>query len=173
VSLPGHEPEWARAALQVAITVWMLVVAVLDHRTGRIPNAVVLPVMLGVGLFRLVQGVLGEPVRFLLLLAWILIFFMWMAHFIGGGDAKFLMGMYALFPSMEFTAVLAFFLLIVTVPLMVWGLRGRSPGRLKESLQARMITGQMLPTEEELHTRGRRYAWTFVIPGIVYTWVYW
>jgi len=175
-ALPSiHEiPRWAALAIQAAVTCWMVAVALNDHYSGRIPNWLVIPVMLGAGLLRAVEVFLGHPGRIVfVLIAWTLIFAMWMAHFIGGGDAKFLMGMFALFPSMEFTAVLAFFLLIITLPLLIWGLRGQTAGRIKDELQTRMYTGQVLPTEEDLRTRGRRYAWTFAIPGIVYTWVYW
>jgi hypothetical protein len=42
------------------------------------------------------------------------------------------MGMFALFPSMEFTAVLASFLLVITLPLLSWGLRGRTAGLIKD-----------------------------------------
>ena len=100
-------PEGARVAVQIAATLWMLAVAVIDHRTARIPNWMVAPVMLGAGAYRLIEGILGERQWILMLLAWLLIFALWMLHFIGGGDAKFLMGLYALFPTIEFTAVLA------------------------------------------------------------------
>jgi Flp pilus assembly protein protease CpaA len=169
----GELAPGLRFAIQVAVSAWMVAVAVMDHRTGRIPNTLVGPVMLGVGAFRLVQAVLGAYVLFLMLVAWALIFVLWMLHFIGGGDAKFLMGLYALFPSMEFTAVLAFVLLVLTVPLVLLEMRGRSVGEMRQGLESRMITGQVMPTETELRERGRRYAWTFAIPGLLYTWIWW
>ena len=168
-------------AVKVAITVWMVAVSWIDLKTARIPNWLVGPVMLGVGAVRLVEGVVGCPMsnpgpcveRFFLLLAWVLIFGLWMVHFIGGGDAKFLMGEYALFPYMEFTAVLAFVLLIETIPLVLielvrGGVRGSAQG-----LKTRLITGQLLPTRRELEERGKQYAWTFAVPGILFTWLYW
>jgi Flp pilus assembly protein protease CpaA len=151
----------------------MIAVALIDHRTSRIPNWLVAPVMLGAGAYRLIEAVLGQRERFFMLLAWALLFLLWMLHFMGGGDAKFLMAMYALFPSMEFTAVLAFFLLVLTIPLLLLEMRGRSLHQMRESVTGRLVTGQILPTEEELQVRGRQYAWTFAIPGIVYTWLYW
>jgi leader peptidase (prepilin peptidase)/N-methyltransferase len=163
----------AKLLLQVGLSIWMVAISVSDHRTGRIPNAMTAPVILGMGAYRLLEGFLGEPVRFLLLAAWALIFVLWMLHFIGGGDAKFLMALYALFPTMEFTAVLAFFLLVVTLPLLLWEMRGRAVTEVGRSVRNRVLTGELLPTEAELHERGRRYAWTFAIPGLVYTWLYW
>ena len=85
-------PPWAVFAVQVAITIWMLTVAVLDHRTGRIPNWLTAPVIFGVGALRMVQALQGDWAKLGMLLAWAVIFGLWMLHFIGGGDAKFLMG---------------------------------------------------------------------------------
>lgn len=159
--------------VQVALTVWMIAVSVSDQRTGRIPNILTAPVFLVVGGYRLLEGFQGEPVRFLLLAVWAIIFVLWMLHFIGGGDAKFLMALYALFPTMEFTAVLAFFLLVITLPLLIWEMRGRRLVEVGRGVRDRVLTGELLPTEAELQERGRRYAWTFAIPGLVYTWLYW
>jgi Flp pilus assembly protein protease CpaA len=162
-----------KLAVQVVVSGWLIAVAVLDHRTGRIPNAVTAPVFLGVGLLRLVQGVTGQPVRLFLLLAWGLIFLLWAAHFVGGGDAKFLMALYALFPSMEFTSVLALILLLEMVPLVAVEIWRRRGGGAIGTVWRRVATGQLLPTETDLETRGRRYAWTFAVPALVYTWFYW
>jgi Flp pilus assembly protein protease CpaA len=115
----------------------------------------------------------GELARIGLLVGLVLVFVLWMLHFIGGGDAKFLMAELTLFPYMDFVALLALVLLVVTLPLLLLELRGRRVGQVKDSLRDRLVLGQFLPTAEELQQRGRRYAWTFAIPGIIYTWFYW
>jgi Flp pilus assembly protein protease CpaA len=166
-------PDAAKLLAQLILVVWMVAVAVMDYRYGRIPNALTAPVILGVGAYRLVEGFQGHPVRFLLLIAWLLIFVLWMLHFLGGGDAKFLMALYALFPSMEFTGVLALILLVEMVPIVLWEVRGTTPRQMGRSLQSRLVTGQVLPTETELQARGRRFAWTFAVPGILYTVFWW
>lgn len=161
--------------IKLAISVWMLVISYLDHAEGRIPNALTASVFLGVGAYRVVwEGLwLGQPVRLWLLAAWAIVFGLWMLHFIGGGDAKFLMAQFALFPFMEYVAVLAFVLLILTVPLLILHTRGRSAGGILRGMWVRLQTGQVLPTEEELQEHGKRYAWTYAVPGIVFAWVYW
>jgi Flp pilus assembly protein protease CpaA len=151
----------------------MVSVAVMDHRTGRIPNWLTAPVFLGVGLVRVYQGITQDLQFLLMFVAWGLVFLLWMLHFMGGGDAKFLMGLYALFPTMEFTALLALILLITVVPLIIWEMKGRAVRDVRDSAYRRVVTGQVLPTETELQERGRRYAWTFGLPGIIYTWIYW
>lgn len=173
MTLPADLAAALPVVVRVLVTLWVVAIAVMDHRTGRIPNALTGPVMLGVGAFRLVQAFQGDWAKLGMLLAWVLIFGLWMLHFVGGGDAKFLMALYALFPSMEFTAVLALVLLFITLPLMLWELRRRPVGESVGSAWRRVATGQVLPTERELQERGRRYAWTFGIPALVYAWLYW
>lgn len=170
--LPEAQP-WLGLIVKLVVTAWMLAVSIMDHRTGRIPNAVTAPVILGVGGLQLLRGFTGDWARFGLLVAWVLIFALWGLHFVGGGDAKFLMGLYALFPSMEFTTVLALVLLVLIVPLVLLELRRRSVGESLGAAWKRAATGQVLPTERDLTERGRRYAWTFALPGLVYAWMYW
>jgi Flp pilus assembly protein protease CpaA len=160
-------------AIKVLLTLWMVSVAVIDIRTARIPNALVGPVMLGMGAVRAIEGLLGDWPKLLFLLAWLIIFGLWMMHFIGGGDAKFLMGLYALFPDMDFTGVLALILLVLMIPLLVWEFRKSSVRKSLAGAKERIYTQRFLPTEKDLAERGRQNAWTFAVPGIVYTWLYW
>ncbi len=161
---------------------WMIWISILDTRGGIIPNRLTGPVMLGFGGFQIAYGLLTIFVQSLdseyyrifgLLIAFAIIFGIWKLHFIGGGDAKFLMAIFALYPTMGFVAVLAFILLITTVMLLIVNMWGNSPVALGRQVWARIVTGNMLPTREELDERGKRYAWTFAVPGIVYTLLYW
>jgi Flp pilus assembly protein protease CpaA len=164
-------------AVKLLITLWMLRISVLDHRFGRIPNTLTGPVFLVIGAYRVLwQGLIqGNYAMFWLLLCFAIIFGLWMLHFIGGGDAKFLMALFALFPSLEFLATLAFLLLVIMLPLLIIELKARDQGLGDgwRGLKARLLTGQILPTEAELQEHGRRYAWTFAIPAAVYAWIYW
>ncbi len=164
----------AKILAQLVLVAWMVAVSVMDHRSGRIPNWITAPVFLGVGAVRLVVAFSGDwgPFAFMFV-AWVILFALWMLNFLGGGDAKFLMALFALFPGMEFTAVLALILLVIMVPLLIVEWRGASPGGVVSGLKARLVTGEILPTRDELQSQGRRYAWTFAIPAIVYTVVYW
>ncbi|MCB0215476.1 MAG: prepilin peptidase [Caldilineae bacterium] len=170
---------WAatETLVKLMLTLWMLRISVLDHRTGRIPNALTAPMFLGVGLYRVVvEGLmLQQWSRLWLLPTFAILFGMWMLHFIGGGDAKFLMGLFALFPSLEFLATLAFLLLVIMIPLLAleYRQRGAGPVASLRGLRARLLTGQFLPTQAELQERGRRYAWTFAVPAMAYMWIYW
>ena len=168
--------------VRFAIIGWMIWISVLDMRSGIIPNRITGPIMLGFGGFQITYGLMtylvptldGDGHRiFGLLIAFAVIFGLWMLHFIGGGDAKFLMAMFALFPTMGFVSILAFILLILTVVLLIVNMWGTSPAAIARQAWTRIITGQVLPTRQELDERGKRYAWTFAVPGIVYTLRYW
>lgn len=172
--------RWAELLVKAGLTLWMVHISYGDHMRGRIPNRMTAPVFLGVGLYRLVEGILhlggkGWPQVVGLLVAWSILFGMWMLHFMGGGDAKFLMAVFALFPSIEFLAVLAFGLLFIMIVILTVETLRQRPSLRKtfEGWRARLLTGQILPTEAELQTRGRRYAWTFAIPAMIYMWIYW
>ncbi len=171
---------WVELMAKLGLTFWMLRISYGDHVSGRIPNRQTAPVFLGVGLYRLIEGAMhwgdkGWLQVIGLLVAWAVLFGMWTLHFIGGGDAKFLMALFALFPSLEFLAVLAFGLLIIMVFVLGFeALRNKPSIRgTIETWRARLLTGQLLPTEAELQTRGRRYAWTFALPAMAYAWIYW
>ncbi len=169
---PTDVVAW-KLVVQVALVVWMAAVAVVDHRQGRVPNALTAPVMLGMGGYRVFEAIGGEYVRLLLFAVWAILFGLWGLHFMGGGDAKFLMALFALFPYMEFVGVLALILLVEMVPILVFGALRSAPRSALRGLRDRLVTMQVLPTEAELLSRGRRYAWTFAVPGIVYALLYW
>lgn len=165
---------------QLVIVGWMVAVSIMDHLTGRIPNWTTAPVFLGVGVLRLVvatglvPGVAPSRLSLaFMLVAWVILFILWMLNFIGGGDTKFLMALFALFPGMEFTFVLALILLVIMVPILLLEWRGTSLRAAGRGLRSRLLTGQVLPTQEELQEKGRRYIWTYAIPAIVYTVFYW
>lgn len=168
--------------VRVLLSIWMIWISYSDRRDGLIPNKLTAPIFIGVGLFQIAYGILtvvspaleAEWYRiFAIPIAYAVIFGLWMLHFIGGGDAKFLMALFALFPTMEFVAVLALTLLVISVPLFIWDVIRQKPASIWRSMRDRLVTGQFLPTEEELQERGRRYAWTFAVPGFIYLWRYW
>ena len=84
VTPPDGSPSWRWAELLVkaALTLWMVYISYGDHMRGRIPNRMTAPVFLGVGLYRLVEGVLhlgdkGWLQVIGLLVAWSILFGMW------------------------------------------------------------------------------------------------
>jgi len=108
-----------------------------------------------------------------MILAWGLCFALWELHILGGGDAKTLMGIFALFPTVDFSVFLAVAMLILTLPLLLLKLRGRRLRDILQTLGKRLKEGSIFPTQHELEEKGRPYAWTFCLPGAIYLWFLW
>lgn len=154
-------------ALRVALSLWLVATSVWDIRTARIPNWLTLPMMLTAGAWRLYQQV------WIILPVWVLIYMIWRVNVIGGGDAKLLMGLFALFPTFEFVFPFSVVVLIVSLPLLFRRHWWRRPAEMAQGVAQRISSGQIFPTQEELHTHGQQYAWTFCLPGLIYVWWLW
>ncbi|MCW5851445.1 MAG: prepilin peptidase [Anaerolineae bacterium] len=154
--------------VRLAITVWLLAAAWSDIRTGRIPNWMTLSVMAVVGLYQLVVAR-----QWLVLVIWLVLFVLWELNFMMAGDAKLLMGLFALFPSLDYALVLAVGGMIELIPLLILRYRSRPLTTTLTSVALRVQNGQLVPTRAELVREGRRLAWVFCLPSIVYVWWFW
>jgi Flp pilus assembly protein protease CpaA len=100
------------------------------------------------------------------LVAWVVLFLLWRAHLFGGGDAKFLMAILAIFPTTQFLIFFSLVVLMVSLPLLII-----------QCIKTRSLPfqrgagGEMgLPMAEDLQQRGRPYCWTLALPGVIYLW---
>jgi Flp pilus assembly protein protease CpaA len=107
----------------------------------------------------------------LIFVAWVLCYLMWQLNIINDDDAKLLMGLFAIFPTTDFALFFAVVVVIVSVPVVIRQHWGKSPASIGWGILGRIFTGQFFPTREELATRGRRYAWVFCLPGVLYLWL--
>lgn len=185
--------------LRVAVTLWLLTVAYVDRRTATIPNRLTFPAIALLGAWRVLRASgyalsavithLGRPPNvwgqrligdaqasaalLFMVVAWGFCFALWELHVLGGGDAKALMGIFALFPSLDFAAFLAIAVLMLSLPLLVLRLRGSRLRDIPEAVSERLGQRSFFPTRRELEEEGRPYAWTFCLPGVVYLWWLW
>lgn len=164
---PQLQPGWFLVA-RIGLTVWLLAAALSDIRTGRIPNWMTLPVMAVAGVYQLFFAR-----QWLVLVLWIALFVMWELNFMMAGDAKLLMGLFALFPSLDYALVLTVGGLIELIPLLILRYRSRSLATTLTTMAIRVQNGEILPTRAELVREGRRLAWVFCLPSIVYVWWFW
>ena len=182
---------------KLVITLWLLVIAYVDARTATISNWLTLPVIALLGGWRILRGAwyaletrlgisppciytphgLGDEgalsALVFMILAWGLCFALWELHIMGGGDAKTLMGLFALFPTVDFGIFLAAAMLILTLPLLWLKLRGSRLRDMVHGLGKRLRQGPFFPTQHELAEKGRPYAWTFCLAGVIYLWFLW
>ena len=183
---------------KLVFTLWLSAVAYLDARTATIPNALTLPMMAVLGGARVARAAghalsswiipggqalgrwamwagdaqaVGQLV--LMVISWAFCFALWEGHVLGGGDAKTLMGILALFPSVDFVVFLAAAVLVLSVPLLWLKWRGKRLQDVVGSIGRRLSEGGLLPTEQQLAEEGRPYAWTFCLPGAIYLWFLW
>jgi len=171
--------------LKTITTLWLVAIAYVDARTAIIPNQLTLPAIALFGGWRAIHGgwyaltvtatrlgllsdtqmqlglVDGQalPRLLFMLLAWGLCFLLWQLHVVGGGDAKTLMALFALFPSTDFGASLK-----------LWR---NGPRTCWQALREKLTEGPLLPTERELEAKGQPCAWTFCLPGVAYLWFLW
>ncbi|MBS1253499.1 MAG: hypothetical protein MAG451_02548 [Anaerolineales bacterium] len=161
----GFAPE--ALGLRLGLSAWLVAIAIWDVRTTRIPNWLTFPVMLAAGAWRLYHSV------WIVLPIWVLIYMIWRVNIIGGGDAKLLMGLFALFPTFDFAFLFAAVVLVASLPLLYRKHWWRRPAGVAQGVVQRINSGQIFPTQEELHTEGQQYAWTFCLPGLIYLWWLW
>jgi Flp pilus assembly protein protease CpaA len=184
--------------LKLVITAWLGMTAFWDLRTAKIPNQLTFPAMAATGGFRLCHGLWGlfllltahggnpassdygllggnmpgiENLLFTLV-AWAVIFGGWKLNVMGGGDAKVIMVLFALFPTHDFTLTFCFVALVALLPLLVLQHRGKRPLNALREMAFKLRTG-LLPTREELERKGKQYAWVFCLPGVIYLWLLW
>jgi Flp pilus assembly protein protease CpaA len=157
----------AGPGVRMALTAWLVAVAVWDWRRGIIPNWLTLPVMLAAGGVRLYQG------HLYVLAIWVLLYVIWRLNIMGGGDTKLLMGLFALFPTYEFALLFSVLVLAALTPTLIVRHWGKRPADLVVGVVSRIRLGHLLPTQEELRTQGKQYAWVFCLPGVIYLWLLW
>lgn len=142
-------------SVRLGISAWLIVVSAVDLGTRRIPNGLVLPVLLSALVWRLAHG------KWVVIAVCVGLYFLWLTGLLGGaGDAKLLMALVALFPTTEFALILAGVVLAVTVPWTAVRYR-RRPMDLFRNLR---------PSEERLEREGLPFAWVYALGGLVYLW---
>jgi len=164
---------WLVIVFKVVGTLWLGVVSIWDLRERRIPNWLVMPVML-VALGWQIYSSAAHHTRdvVFVLVAWVVVFLLWQVGVWGGGDAKLLMGLMAMFPTQSFLLLFCLCVRAVTLPVLLVkvavGLWRRlrheanSPGEPRE---------RIWPSRDKLRDKGRAYAWAFALPGVIYVWL--
>jgi hypothetical protein len=102
---------------------------------------------------------------------WLVIFLLWVLRFYGGGDAKVLMFLFALFPTERLLYVLLAMALVVGLPLLWRKYREQNLVLLAQRAAFRLASGDMSPSDEEW-SQARPYTWLLALSGIVCLWVY-
>jgi Flp pilus assembly protein protease CpaA len=162
--LPGILPisieisSWVAGFGIIALFVW---ISVNDLETRRVPNSVTYPLMV-IGIVRAVAYRDG-----IFLLYWAVFFALWTTRFMGGGDAKLLMGLFGLFPDFQLAWVVAVSILVTGLPYLAYKYRHQWR-TIPRALFWRLITRQLLPSSSEFEQEAVPYAFSFCLAGGAY-----
>jgi len=142
----------------LALFIW---ISVNDFKTRRVPNAVTYPLML-VGAVRAIF--FGDGI---FLLYWVVFFTLWTTRFMGGGDAKLLMGLFGLFPDFQLAWFVAASVLVTGLPYLAYKYR-QQWRTIPRALFWRLVTRQFLPSPAEFEKDAVPYAFSFCLAGAAY-----
>ena len=151
-------------AFSALLSAYLALAAAWDLKSGLVPNWLTVPALACAGGWQLSQG------HWVFLQAWAVLFALWMLRFFGGGDAKLMMVLFALYPSVEFLVFFCWAALAATLPQIILKYRRTSPLTLGHRLKLRLATG-ILPGEEELDRSGVRSTWIISLAGVLYVWL--
>ena len=162
--LPGTLPIPAEVSSRIAfvgIAALFVQISVNDFKTRRVPNAVTYPLM-AMGIVRATAYRDG-----IFLLYWAVLFALWTVRFMGGGDAKLLMGLFGLFPDFQLVWFVAVSILVTGLPYLAFKYRYEWR-TIPRALFWRLITRQFLPSQAEFENEAVPYAFSFCLAGAVY-----
>jgi len=149
--------QWG-ALLLPALILWLAAMSACDLRTRQVPNWLTLPPLLGILCWQLAHGhwqaLLPLPVFFTL----------WCLQILGGADAKVLMALFGLWPTLEFAAFFCMGYVLVTLP----GLLLRHTWSPKQVWSARRAELTRRPTAEDLETNGTPAIPTYSLVAAAY-----
>lgn len=167
-----------RLTTRLVMTALLLGLAIYDIRTRRVPNIVVVPLLLvgaGMTLVRLWLGLLSPESIWIMSLTVVACGVLWRLHAFGGGDVKLIVALIALAPDMQLVylllgGTLGGLLLVLAVG------DGRQGVRRLAALLANASHG-VLPDQVEIRTayqsRGRPITFAFCLSAVAYLWLFW
>jgi prepilin peptidase CpaA len=176
--MPEIQNDAFRLIIRLVMTVLLLRLAIYDIHTRRVPNLVVIPLLLvggGVTLVRLWLGHVSPESIWVLALTVVACLILWRFHAFGGGDVKLIVALIALAPDMQLVYLLlggtlgGLFLVLAVGD-------GRQGIRRMMALLANAGHG-VLPDRAEImaayQSRGRPITFAFCLAAVAYLWIFW
>lgn len=165
-----------------AFASFLLALGLIDRAKGIVPMEITFPLMLA-GVVRAIF--LSDPS---FLLYWFALAIIYLFNVVGGGDVKLLMGMFGLFPHLEFFIVMEIVVIATHLPIVLY--RRWLHGNFRAQVQSmyhwanfrfvELVLGELTPhtllrraivqrpSSETLSRRGDRLAIAFSFAGILY-----
>lgn len=154
--------------------IYLAVAGAWDLKTRRVPNFLTLPGMGIVLLGRVIRiglqihaGVLAQA-EMAFIFYWAGIWILWNAGLMGGGDAKLLMVLLGIFPTLEFLTLLLAVSGLTMAAVLVWRYaRRKRLGIFIKGFFTRLTHGRIFPTNAELDAMGEPTAFLFAAAGMI------
>jgi len=176
--MPDIQNAVLRLTIRLTMTAVLLGFAIYDIRTRRVPNIVVVPLLLvgvAVTLVRMWLGIVSPESIWVLGLTVVTCVILWRLHVFGGGDVKLIVALIALAPDMWLVYLLLGGTLIGLLLVLVVG-DGRAGLRRLAALFVNAGQG-VLPDRAEIsvayRSRGRPITFAFCLAGVMYVWLFW
>lgn len=145
----------------VGIAALFVQISVNDFKTRLVPNTITYPLML-IGLVRAIAFRDG-----IFLFYWAVLFTLWTVRFMGGGDAKLLMGLFGLYPDFQLVWFVAASIIVTGLPYLAYKYR-HEWRTIPRAIFWRLITRQFLPSQAEFEKEAVPYAFSFCLAGAMY-----
>jgi Flp pilus assembly protein protease CpaA len=165
--------------IRVGLSAVLVGLALYDLRFSRVPNPVVMPLLLAVlpiTVTRLVTNELGWGRAAIVLITWLVCFSLWWLHVIGGGDAKLVMALIGTFPDNRLLLAILLSLLVGSTATLLIG-RGRADLRRTSAILVTALAGHALPTREEIGEAYQKRSSPATVwisaGGLLYLWWIW
>ncbi len=162
--LPAVLPIPAEVSSRIAfigMAALFVQISVNDFKTRLVPNTITYPLML-IGLVRAIAFRDG-----IFLLYWAVLFTLWTVRFMGGGDAKLLMGLFGLYPDFQLVWFVAASIIVTGLPYLAYKYR-REWRTIPRAIFWRLLTRQFLPSQAEFEKEAVPYAFSFCLAGAMY-----
>jgi Flp pilus assembly protein protease CpaA len=162
--LPATLPIPAEVSSRIAfvgMSALFVQISVNDFKTRLVPNTITYPLML-IGIVRAIAFRDG-----IFLLYWAVLFALWTVRFMGGGDAKLLMGLFGLYPDFQLVWFVAASILVTGLPYLAYKYR-HEWRTIPRALFWRLLTRQFLPSQAEFEKEAVPYAFSFCLAASVY-----
>jgi Flp pilus assembly protein protease CpaA len=165
--------------VRVGLSIVLIGLAIIDLYRARVPNLVILPLVLAVvplTAMRLMMNELSWGHMALIVITWATCFCLWWMRAIGGGDAKLVMVLAGIFPDNRLLLAILLGLLVGSTATLVIR-HGHTGLRRTNSILVTTLSRCVLPTRAEIRetyrTRSSPVVARISAGGLLYLWWIW
>lgn len=165
--------------VRVGLSIVLIGLAIVDLYRARVPNLVILPLLLAVvplTAAHLVANELGWGEAAFILTTWAVCLWLWRLRLVGGGDAKLVMALSGIFPDSRLLLAILLGLFVGSTAILIVQ-HGYAGLRRTNATLVTTLSRWVLPTREEIreayHRRSSPAVAWISAGGLLYLWWIW